>query len=414
MWLKRQEKDHLRMKESAMSQLTPRDDARKSVSEILKRVDNLIKAEQFDQAVHEVYRAKQIDPNNVYVYAYDERIGTLVEQVKQREIETASRTAEEDRRKAEEVQRKREAEARKKEQEERIRRELETRQKEEEDQKRRELELKREEEERRLKAQAEEVRFQKMRKEENKSEKGMSHPEALSIYRKSLLGIWVYGSPDRSEEIRLLNLRASLSITLEEHAVLQIEVTREVYCSKLRRGWLSGLITSETSPLIAEYQKQFRISPQEHAEIQAQVLSEVRTARQRASIMVIDDDEKMLDFLAETLSSEGFIVHAYSTTDDAYKAIHTNKPDLILSDINLETSTMGGFSFYEKVQEVSELQDIPFLFLSGLTDEALIRAGKELGVDDYITKPFSEQSLIATIRGKLRRFRQLRRLRVAS
>ena len=382
-----------------MSQLTPRDDARKSISEILKRVDNLIRAEQFDQAVHEVNRAKQIDPKNVYVYAYEERIRTLVEQAKQREIETASRTAEEDRHKAEEEQRKREAEARKKEQEERIRRELE---------------LKREEEERRLKAQSEEVRFQKMRKEENKSEKGMSRPEALSIYRKSLLGIWVDGSPDRSEEIRLLNLRASLSITLEEHAVLQVEVKREVYCSKLRRGWLSGLITSETSPLIAEYQKQFRISPQEHAEIQARVLSEVRTARQRPSIMVIDDDEKMLDFLAETLSSEGFIIYAYATTDDAYRSIHTNKPDLILCDINLETSTMGGFGFYEKVQEMSELQDIPFLFLSGLTDEALIRAGKELGVDDYITKPFSEQSLIATIRGKLRRFRQLRRLRAGS
>lgn len=130
--------------------------------------------------------------------------------------------------------------------------------------------------------------------------------------------------------------------------------------------------------------------------------------------MVIDDDEKLLEVLAEMLASAGFIVNAYATTDDAYKEIQVNKPDLILSDINLETSTMGGFSFYEKVQEMSELQDIPFMFLSGLTDEALIRAGKEMGVDDYITKPFSEKSLISTIRGKLRRFRQLRYLRAAS
>ncbi|MEX0736340.1 MAG: response regulator, partial [Bacteroidota bacterium] len=77
-------------------------------------------------------------------------------------------------------------------------------------------------------------------------------------------------------------------------------------------------------------------------------------------------------------------------------------------DINLETSTMGGFTFYEKVRELDHLHDVPFIFLSGLTDEVLIRAGKELGVDDYITKPFSDETLIATIKGKLKRFKHLK------
>jgi PleD family two-component response regulator len=69
---------------------------------------------------------------------------------------------------------------------------------------------------------------------------------------------------------------------------------------------------------------------------------------------------------------------------------------------------MGGFTFYEKVREIDRLHDIPFIFLSGLTDEVLIRTGKELGVDDYLTKPFSDETLLATIKGKLKRFRQLR------
>jgi PleD family two-component response regulator len=71
---------------------------------------------------------------------------------------------------------------------------------------------------------------------------------------------------------------------------------------------------------------------------------------------------------------------------------------------------MGGFAFYEKVQELKNLQCIPFIFLSGLTDEALVRAGKELGVDDYLMKPISEQTLISTINGKLKRFKQLQKI----
>ncbi|MBI3112591.1 MAG: response regulator, partial [Ignavibacteriales bacterium] len=82
--------------------------------------------------------------------------------------------------------------------------------------------------------------------------------------------------------------------------------------------------------------------------------------------------------------------------------------DIIISDINLETSTMGGFTFYEKVRELEHLQEVPFIFLSGLSDEVLIRTGKELGVDDYITKPFSDETLIATIKGKVKRFKQLK------
>ena len=83
--------------------------------------------------------------------------------------------------------------------------------------------------------------------------------------------------------------------------------------------------------------------------------------------------------------------------------------DVIICDINLETSTMGGFTFYEKIQELENVQSIPFVFLSGLTDEVLVRTGKELGVDDYLMKPISEQTLVSTLKGKLKRFKQLKK-----
>lgn len=404
--------NHTAVIETPAPALTPRDDTRKKVSEILKRVDNLIKNQQLEQASHEVARAKEIDPKNVYVYAYEERIASLLEELQRRRNDELKRQ-EQERKRAEELQRQQE-EARKYAADEQRRREEEARRAAEEERRRREQQ--REEEQRRS---AEEERRKRAMEQQAppvaaQEASAISRADALATYKKFLAEVWVDGAPDRGEEIRLLNLRAALSISLEEHAVLQAEVKHTAYATRVRRAWLAGLVTSETSPLLTEYQFQFRISPQEHAEIMKHVLADIRAAQNRPSIMVIDDDVKMLDFLAEILSVEGFDVHAYATTDDAFKALSSMKPDLILCDINLETSTMGGFSFYEKLQEVPELHDVPFIFVSGLTDEALIRAGKELGVDDYITKPFSEETLIATIRGKLRRFRRLRRVRAAS
>jgi PleD family two-component response regulator len=68
---------------------------------------------------------------------------------------------------------------------------------------------------------------------------------------------------------------------------------------------------------------------------------------------------------------------------------------------------MDGFTFYEKLRELNHLKHIPFAFLTGLNDNVLIRAGKELGVDDFLFKPIAPEDLILAIRGRLKRFEQL-------
>ena len=127
----------------------------------------------------------------------------------------------------------------------------------------------------------------------------------------------------------------------------------------------------------------------------------------RPKVVIIDDDVNLLNVLGATVESEGFEVFSLSTSDEAYMLLRKIIPDLILCDINLETSTMGGFAFYEKVRELKNMKRVPFIFLSGLTDDVLIRTGKEMGVDDYLTKPIKGQNLIAAIRGRIKRYREL-------
>lgn len=239
--------------------------------------------------------------------------------------------------------------------------------------------------------------------------RGSAYEQGLEIYHKILAEAWADGATTAEEQEQLASLRASLQIRAEDHDRLEREIKVDAYRVAFHRAWSSGAISPESASALAQLRRKFNISIDEHEQIEAQLLWELRSSSQKARIVVIDDDEKLLKVISESLQDAGFQTLPFTTTDAAYQALKETTPDLILSDINLETSTMGGFSFYEKIREIDRLHEIPFIFLSGLTDEVLIRTGKELGVDDYITKPFSHDTLIATIKGKLKRYRQLRK-----
>lgn len=86
---------------------------------------------------------------------------------------------------------------------------------------------------------------------------------------------------------------------------------------------------------------------------------------------------------------------------DALRILKNSKVDLILSDMQMPV--MDGVALYEKVQEDPKLRQIPFIFLTSMIDQAHKMRGKELGVDDYLTKPLERDVLLASIRGKLKR-----------
>jgi len=397
-----------------MTDLTPRDDVKKRVSEILKRVDRLIRAGEIDQAMREIIQAKEIDPRNVYIFAYAERLAYLKQQHDDHQQEEQTRKQAEDaaRKRDEELRRRREQdearqqaflEKRKREQEERIKQKLKEKERAQEA-------LSLEQLEQQLRAAEEELH--KQEQAEVKSREGLAaHADALARYKGELVRVWEDGATTPIEESDLKELRWNLGISIEEHSKLTKEAQRECYLSAFKEAWSSGSITPERANELSDLRMRFKISPEEFDSIEAEILWQIRASIQPPTVVLVDDDVRLLEVVTQTLQEAGYNMKAFSTSDDAYRYLKENTPDLIISDINLETSTMGGFTFLEKTREIDRLQEIPFIFLSGLTDEVLIRTGKELGVDDYMTKPFSDETLLATIKGKLKRFRKLREAR---
>ena len=116
------------------------------------------------------------------------------------------------------------------------------------------------------------------------------------------------------------------------------------------------------------------------------------------TILLVDDEPMMLDLLSLYLSSLGYQCIKKESAREALKFLESNTVDLILLDI-----MMPDMSGLEACQEVRKNWDIPIIMLTALGDKADIIRGLNIGADDYISKPFDEEELVARIEAVLRR-----------
>ena len=117
------------------------------------------------------------------------------------------------------------------------------------------------------------------------------------------------------------------------------------------------------------------------------------------SIMVVEDDEGIQTYLKELLLDNGFNVITASDGITALKIIKKSVPDLVLLDLGLPD--MSGESVCKQIHK--ELPDLRVIILTAKDTPHDIIQGLDLGADDYITKPFVADVLIARIQARLRR-----------
>jgi DNA-binding response OmpR family regulator len=133
---------------------------------------------------------------------------------------------------------------------------------------------------------------------------------------------------------------------------------------------------------------------------------------QKKTILIVDDQQEILDNLKFALENEGFHALVAENASQALAALRRESIDLIISDIAMPQT--NGYQLYDTVRRNMAWVEIPFIFLTARALDSDIRYGKELGVDDYITKPFTLDDLLSTIRGKLVRAEQLKEVNIHS
>ncbi len=119
-------------------------------------------------------------------------------------------------------------------------------------------------------------------------------------------------------------------------------------------------------------------------------------------ILLIDDDALLVKSLAFTLRQNGYETSTAGSAEHGLAQINVTPPDLILLDIGLP-----GLDGLETLKRIEKEKKIPVIFLTARRRELDEVLGLELGAQDYITKPFNEDVLLARIKAVLRRSEQL-------
>ncbi|HYM84310.1 MAG TPA: response regulator transcription factor [Candidatus Dormibacteraeota bacterium] len=116
------------------------------------------------------------------------------------------------------------------------------------------------------------------------------------------------------------------------------------------------------------------------------------------TVLVGDDEPKIVELLRLYLEQEGFGVLAASDGETALEMVDRHGPDLVVLDLMLPR--LDGFEVTRRIRRTS---DVPILMLTARNEDVDSIVGLELGADDYVTKPFNPRALVARVKAVLRR-----------
>ncbi len=119
--------------------------------------------------------------------------------------------------------------------------------------------------------------------------------------------------------------------------------------------------------------------------------------QQKVSVLIIEDEKSICDFISKTLTANDYKVATAATGKDGLAIITSNLPDLVILDLGLPD--MDGNEILEKTRKWSSM---PIIVISARTQEKEKVRALDLGADDYITKPFGTNELLARIRTAIR------------
>jgi DNA-binding response OmpR family regulator len=116
-------------------------------------------------------------------------------------------------------------------------------------------------------------------------------------------------------------------------------------------------------------------------------------SKQKANVLVIEDDDYSRDALARLLAAEGYEAQSAGDGESGLEKAHEMRPDIIVLDLNLPG--IDGHQVIKMIRGDGPLSSVPILIVTG--DDQQAKAAKEMGADGYLTKPVEFDELIREI-----------------
>jgi DNA-binding response OmpR family regulator/anti-anti-sigma regulatory factor len=132
------------------------------------------------------------------------------------------------------------------------------------------------------------------------------------------------------------------------------------------------------------------------------------SSEEKQTILVIEDDLNIRDSLCALFSRSGYKVLTASNGQDGLEKAFSSSPNLVICDIMLPD--LDGYSVLEKLTGSEKTQTIPFIYLTAKSELSDFRKGMSLGADDYITKPFKAEDLLNSVKKRINKFLNIKKL----
>ena len=116
-------------------------------------------------------------------------------------------------------------------------------------------------------------------------------------------------------------------------------------------------------------------------------------------ILVIEDEKALCENISEIIAHYGFRVISTPTGEEGITMALEYNPDIIICDIMLPG--IDGFEVFARIKQIPQLASTAFIFLTAKSTRSDTRIGMNMGADDYLTKPFTKEELINSIRARL-------------
>lgn len=137
----------------------------------------------------------------------------------------------------------------------------------------------------------------------------------------------------------------------------------------------------------------------------AQINQNINVTRKEVGIMnrvlILDDDLDLREYLQQSLTTAGFEVIGISEVHSLLSQLKRFSPELLLLDVHMPE--MNGVEVVKSIRSYHETRNLPIIMISGDSKTPLKVKTLELGADDYLVKPFSQEELVARINAVLRR-----------
>lgn len=120
----------------------------------------------------------------------------------------------------------------------------------------------------------------------------------------------------------------------------------------------------------------------------------------KKTILCIEDEGDLRSDLAEELEAADYEVLQAANGSEALAILTNRRPDLVLCDITMPG--LGGYDVLKAMRKEGNLADVPFIFLTALSERNDVLTGKQAGADDYLVKPIDYEILLATVESRLK------------